>query len=126
VGISRTGEALVELEQGNSIAHGSYTVRIRRDAGPADSSSSTVRFWLDPRYSHDVADANGFFHLEARCEKTLLTYLVIPFGPACTPVRGENSPNRPVEPVLVKNYGIAPSAGSSGRVRPPFCGHGKR
>jgi carbon monoxide dehydrogenase subunit G len=107
VGISRTGEALVELEQGNSIAHGSYTVRIRRDAGPVDSSSSTVRFWLDPRYSHDVADANGFFHLEARGEKTLLTYLVmVDLGPGLVGRLFEGRIRRAAlsTPVLVKNY----------------------
>ena len=51
IGLSRKGDALVELEQGNAIAHGKYTVRVRREPGTADSSAATVRFWLDHRYA---------------------------------------------------------------------------
>ena len=50
---------------------------MRHEPGNADGSASTVRFWLDPRYAHDLNDANGFFHVESRGDKTLLTYLVM-------------------------------------------------
>jgi carbon monoxide dehydrogenase subunit G len=76
IGISRKGDTLVELEQGNALAHGKYTVRVRRDRR-ADDDASTFRFAIDPRFSHDIPDANGMFHIEARGERTLLTYLVL-------------------------------------------------
>src|SRR5262249_34830956 len=56
IGLSRKGDALVELEQGNAIAHGKYTVRVRHEPGVTDNSAATVRFWLDHRYDHDVVD----------------------------------------------------------------------
>jgi hypothetical protein len=107
IGISRKGDALVELEQGNAIAHGKYTVRVRREPGRADSSAATVRFWLDQRYAHDLVDANGFFHLEARGDKTLLTYLVtIDLGPGIFGRLFEGKVRRAAlsTPALVKTY----------------------
>ncbi|HMJ56764.1 MAG TPA: SRPBCC family protein [Polyangiaceae bacterium] len=77
LGIARDGDSIVELEQGNAMAHGKYTVRIRRDRTDRDSSSAIIRFWLDPRFSHNIADASGFFQIEAVGEKTRLTYLVM-------------------------------------------------
>jgi hypothetical protein len=106
IGISRKGDALVELEQGNGVAHGKYTVRIRREArgsGPA----STFRFWLDPRYAHDLEDASGFFHVEAWGDKTLLTYLVmVDLGPGIFGRLFEGKVRRAAlsTPGLVKSY----------------------
>jgi hypothetical protein len=77
IGIGREGDTLVELEQGNAVAHGKYVVRIRRNRAEQDTSSSIIRFWLDRRFSHDINDASGFFHVEAVGEKTRLTYLVM-------------------------------------------------
>jgi hypothetical protein len=82
VGLSRKGDAIVELVQGTSLAHAKYTVRVRREPSPHASDSATVRFWLDPNFSHDIADANGFFRVEPLRDKTLLTYLVmVDLGP---------------------------------------------
>jgi hypothetical protein len=77
LGIARDGDTIVELEQGNAVAHGKYVVRIRRDRAERDLSSAIVRFSLDPHYPHDIADASGFFHVETVGDKTLLTYLVM-------------------------------------------------
>jgi hypothetical protein len=77
LGIARDGDTIIELEQGNAIAHGKYVARIHRDRDERGRAPATVRFWLDPRYPHDIADANGFFHLETVGDKTLLTYLVM-------------------------------------------------
>jgi carbon monoxide dehydrogenase subunit G len=75
LGIARDGDTIVELEQGNALAHGKYVVRIRRDR--TDESSALIRFWLDPRFSHDITDASGFFLVETVGERTRLTYLVM-------------------------------------------------
>jgi carbon monoxide dehydrogenase subunit G len=77
LGIARDGDTIVELEQGNALAHGRYAVRIRRDRTHGAASSALIRFWLDPRYAHDIADASGFFHVETVGERTRLTYLVM-------------------------------------------------
>jgi carbon monoxide dehydrogenase subunit G len=77
VGIARDGDTVIELEQGNAVAHGKYTARIRRERSDGGASSALIRFWLDPRYPHDIADASGFFHVETVGEKTRLTYLVM-------------------------------------------------
>jgi hypothetical protein len=76
VALSRQGDSIVELEQGNSIARGRYTLRVRRET---QAEHSTIfRFSLDQRFSHDIADANGFFRLEpAENGQTLLTYMVL-------------------------------------------------
>ena len=77
IGMGRNGDTLVELEQGNAFAHGKYVARIRRDRATQNASSGLVRFWLDRDFSHDIADASGFFHAETVGEKTRLTYLVM-------------------------------------------------
>jgi carbon monoxide dehydrogenase subunit G len=77
LGMGRNGDTLIELEQGNSIAHGKYAVRIRRDRTAHNPSSGLVRFWLDRDFSHDIADASGFFQVETVGERTRLTYLVM-------------------------------------------------
>ncbi len=77
IGLSRKGDAVVELEQGNAIAHGRYTVRVRHERSAHDGDSAIIRFWLDPNFSHDIGDANGFFRVEPMRDKTLLTYLVM-------------------------------------------------
>ncbi|MET0595463.1 MAG: SRPBCC family protein [Polyangiaceae bacterium] len=76
-GIARNGDAIIELEQGNAIAHGKYVARVHRDEPKSGDGPATVRFWLDHRYPHDIADANGFFHVESVGDRTLVTYLVM-------------------------------------------------
>jgi hypothetical protein len=73
----------VELRQGNSLVNTSYTMRIR-----TDDDGKTVRFWLDPSKPHGIADAWGFFRVEALPETTpgtprvLLTYgALVDVGP---------------------------------------------
>src|SRR4051812_31004664 len=76
IGMSRHGESLVEIDQGTSLAHGRYTVRVRRDQLSDDGG--TIRFWLDHHFSHDIADASGFFRVDrTRDGRTLLTYVVM-------------------------------------------------
>jgi hypothetical protein len=107
VGLTRQGDSLVEIEQGNAVAHGKYTVRVHREGSAADGSPSTFRFWLDSRYSHDVNDANGFFHLEAWGQRTLLTYLVmVDLGPGIFRHLFEGRIRRAAlsTPTLVKTY----------------------
>jgi carbon monoxide dehydrogenase subunit G len=77
LGIARDGDTIVELEQGTTMAHGKYAVRIHRNRAEQDATSTIVRFWLDRRYPHDIDDASGFFHVEAAGDKTRLTYLVM-------------------------------------------------
>jgi hypothetical protein len=76
IGMARDGDTIIELEQGNALAHGKYAVRIHHDRA-AGSSSGLVRFWIDRRYPHDIDDANGFFRVETVGDKTRLTYLVM-------------------------------------------------
>ena len=86
IGFSRQGESIIELEQGNSLVHGKYTVRVRREHAAPDSSSALFRFWLDQGYSHDIDDASGFFRVEPMGDGTLLTYMVmVDLGPVCSP-----------------------------------------
>lgn len=77
IGFSRQGDTIIELEQGSSLVHGKYTVRVRREPAAPDRSSAIIRFWLDPTYSHDIDDANGYFRVEPMGEGTLLTYVVM-------------------------------------------------
>jgi carbon monoxide dehydrogenase subunit G len=77
LGMGRNGDTVVELEQGNALAHGKYAVRIRHERTEPGASSGLVRFWLDARFSHDIRDASGFFHVETVGDKTRLTYLVM-------------------------------------------------
>jgi hypothetical protein len=77
IGLSRRGDALVEVEQGNSIAHGKYTVRIARER-PGEPRGGVVRFSLDHGFAADIADASGFFRAEPYGEaKTLLSLVVL-------------------------------------------------
>jgi hypothetical protein len=77
IGFSRQGDTIIELEQGNSLVHGKYTVRVRRERAAPDSSSAVIRFWLDQSFSHDIDDASGFFRVEPMGDGTLLTYMVM-------------------------------------------------
>ncbi len=106
IGMARNGDMLVELEQGNSFAHGKFTVRVKRERA-TDDDASTFRFSIDPRFSHDIPDANGFFHLEARGDRTLLTYLVmVDLGDGLFRRLFEGRVRRVAlsAPALVKNY----------------------
>jgi hypothetical protein len=107
LGIARNGDSIIELEQGNSAVHGKYTVRVRRDRTAEGGSSNIVRFWLDPRFSHDIADASGFFRVEPAGDKTLLTYLVmVDLGPGLFSRLFEGRIRRAAlsTPTLVKKY----------------------
>jgi carbon monoxide dehydrogenase subunit G len=77
IAFSRQGDSVIELEQGNSLFHGKYTVRVRCEHAAPDSSSAVIRFWLDQSFSHDIDDASGFFRVEPMGEGTLLTYMVM-------------------------------------------------
>jgi len=104
LGIARDGDTIVEIEQGNSIAHGKYAVRIRRDRS---ASAAMIRFWLDPRYAHDIVDASGFFHVETVGERTRLTYLVmVDLGPGLWAQMFGGRVRRAAlsTPLLVKKY----------------------
>jgi hypothetical protein len=82
-------------------------VRIRRDRADHDTSSAIIRFWLDPHFSHNIADASGFFHVETVGEKTLLTYLVmVDLGPGFWGQMFEGRVRRAAlsTPLLVKKY----------------------
>jgi len=106
IGMTRSGDTLVELEQGNALAHGKYTIRVKRERA-VDDDASTFRFSIDPRFSHDIPDANGFFHLEARGDRTLLTYLVmVDLGDGIFQRLFEGRVRRAAlsAPALVKNY----------------------
>jgi len=74
LGMSRTGETVVQLEQGSALVHGRYVVRTRREPHRDGGTGSVLRFWLDGRFPHDVADAQGYFRAEPLGDKTLLTY----------------------------------------------------
>jgi hypothetical protein len=74
IGLSRNGDSLLELEQGTSLVHGAYTVRVHHEAL---GEGAIIRFWLDKSFRHDIADAGGFFRVEAFADKTLLTYVVM-------------------------------------------------
>ena len=107
LGIARNGDAIIELEQGNAVAHGKYAVRIRRDRSDRDLSSAIIRFWLDHRFPHDIADANGFFRVESMGDRTLLTYLVmVDLGPGFWGQMFEGRIRRAAlsTPMLVKKY----------------------
>ena len=107
LGMGRNGDTLIELEQGNAIAHGKYAVRIRRDRSSRSDSSGLVRFWIDRSFSHDIADASGFFHVETEGDKTRLTYLVmVDLGPGVFAQMFEGRIRRAAlsTPELVKRY----------------------
>jgi hypothetical protein len=78
IAMSRDGDAIVELEQGTSLVHGRYTVRVHRDHEAVASGDEIVRFALDPRYPHDIDDARGWFRMEPFDRgRTLMTYVVL-------------------------------------------------
>lgn len=78
IAMSRDGDAVVALEQGNALVHGRYTVRVRRDRAADASGAPIVRFALDPRFAHDIDDARGFFRMEPFDRgRTLMTYVVL-------------------------------------------------
>jgi carbon monoxide dehydrogenase subunit G len=74
LGVSRAGETIVQLDQGTPLVHGRYVVRTRLEKRANDATPMVVRFWLDARFPHDIADATGYFQAEPRSSKTLLTY----------------------------------------------------
>jgi carbon monoxide dehydrogenase subunit G len=107
LGIARDGDTIIELEQGNAVAHGKYAVRIHRDRGEQNAAFTIIRFWLDHRFAHDIADASGFFHVEAVGEKTRLTYLVmVDLGAGVFGQMFEGRIRRAAlsTPILVKRY----------------------
>jgi hypothetical protein len=75
-------DRLVELEQGNFIVRGTYTLRFRTDCNPRERWC-TIRFWVDTRYPHSVDDAWGYFQMLPVGEsKTLVNYGVrVDLGP---------------------------------------------
>jgi hypothetical protein len=106
IAISRAGDAIVELEQGTSLAHGRYTIGIRREREP--HGAEMVRFWIDGRFRRDIADARGWFRLEPiPGDRTLISYVImIDLGPGLFKRLFEdkirNSALRP--PLLVRRY----------------------
>lgn len=106
IALSRAGDAIVELEQGTSLAHGRYTIGIRREREP--HGAEMVRFWIDLRFRRDLADARGWFRLEPiPGDRTLISYVImIDLGPGLfkrlfeDKIRG--SALRP--PLLVRRY----------------------
>ena len=74
LGLSRTGETVVQLEQGTALVHARYVVRTRREQRPNGGAATLLRFWLDTRFPHDIADAQGYFRAEPLGDRTLLTY----------------------------------------------------
>lgn len=106
IAISRAGDAIIELEQGTSIAHGRYTIGVRRER--ETRGSEIVRFWIDYRFRRDISDARGWFRLEPISgDRTLITYLImIDLGPGIFKRLFEekirNSALRP--PLLVRRY----------------------
>jgi len=66
------GLAYVELEQGVAPFIARYTIVLQPVPG-----SDLVRFWLDPRFSHDIEDVFGFFRVEPLGpQRSLLTAAV--------------------------------------------------
>jgi hypothetical protein len=105
LGMARSGESILELEQGTSLVHGRYVVRVRHE--PGNDDSAVIRFWMDPSFRHDIADAGGFFRIEPFGDKTLLTYLVmIDLGDGIVVRLFEGRVQRAAlsTPALVKSY----------------------
>jgi len=106
IAISRAGDAIIEIEQGTSIAHGRYTIGVRRER--ESRGVEMVRFWVDLRFRRDIADARGWFRLEPiPGGRTLISYVImIDLGPGLfkrlfeDKIRG--SALRP--PLLVRRY----------------------
>jgi len=75
-------DRLVELDQGVSVFHGRYTLRVRSESDDR-LGSHLFRFWVDRRYPHALDDAWGWFLLwPCGPDRTLLAYHVrIDLGP---------------------------------------------
>jgi len=53
------GLSRVELVQGSALVDARYTVVLER------ADADTIRFWMDPSFSHDIRDVWGFFRVKA-------------------------------------------------------------
>ena len=52
--------------------------RCASGATSCQTTAAPIRFWLDHHFSHDIADASGFFRVDGtRDGRTLLTYVVM-------------------------------------------------
>lgn len=106
IALSRGGDAIIQLEQGSSIAHGRYTIGVRREREP--HGAEMVRFWIDGRFPRDLVDARGWFRLEPiEGGRTLISYVImIDLGPGLFKrlfeTRIRNSALRP--PLLVRRF----------------------
>jgi hypothetical protein len=76
-------DIFVEVRQGNALAQGSYTLRMRKSGDHRE-----VRFWVDRQRPHDIEDAWGFFRVEPLAPvtpgvpRTLVTYgILLDIGP---------------------------------------------
>jgi len=68
-------DLFVEFQYGGSSFRSVHTMRLRYD-----DQHRTIRFWIDPRYPHDVRDAWGFFEFQPDPndpKRTILTYAVL-------------------------------------------------
>ena len=74
-------DLFVELSQGRGPFGFKYTIRIRKE--PA---TRTIRFWIEPRRSHDIEDIFGYFRFEPAGEgRSLLVYgILLNLGPGLT------------------------------------------
>jgi hypothetical protein len=56
---STDGLSRVQLVQGSALVDARYTVVLER------ADAETIRFWLDPNFSHDIHDVWGFFRVKS-------------------------------------------------------------
>jgi hypothetical protein len=76
IALARTGDPIVQVEQGTSVAHGRYAVRLHQESH-ADDGADTISFVVDPRYGGDIRNAHGFFHIAPQADgRSLLVYEV--------------------------------------------------
>ena len=73
---SADGDELVQVTQGTALLQATYTIRLHREA-------TEVRFWMDPRMSHDISDAWGFLRATPLSDgRALVTYgVLLDMGP---------------------------------------------
>jgi hypothetical protein len=75
----RDQDMRVFLRQGGKLGTAAYVLLVRRE------SLGTLRFWLDPKEPHEIADCWGYFRVQPwGKESALLTYaalLRLDFGP---------------------------------------------
>jgi hypothetical protein len=71
--LSRSGrDVRVLLRQGGSLGSAGYVLLTRRE------SQGLLRFWLDPREPHEIADCWGYFRVQPwESEGSLLTYAAL-------------------------------------------------